>query len=115
VHVRVANECTVSYKNSAGNAIELNLNDVEERLWDLSFSPYHCAEYRWGARGKELATCADGKNKQEWYAAQARLRNQIERTYEVRMDFNIAELKAKKDGSGVDEPPTVALRKFLTN
>jgi hypothetical protein len=114
VHVKVANSCIVSYKNSAGHNVELNLRDVEERLWDLSFSPYHCVEYRWGARGQELATCRDNKNKQDWYAAQARLRNQIERTYEVRMDFTIAELRAKKDGSGVDEPPTVNMREFLT-
>ncbi|HVJ65940.1 MAG TPA: hypothetical protein VM901_11835 [Bdellovibrionota bacterium] len=113
-HVRAVNECVVSYKNSAGKDVEISLGDVEERLWDLSFSPYHCIEYRWGARGQELASCPDGKNKQAWYAAQQRLRNQIERTYEVRMDFTIDELNAKKPGSGVDSAPNVALREFLT-
>jgi hypothetical protein len=53
----------------------------------------------------ELATCPDDRNKTDWYHAQQRLRNQIERTYDVRMGFSLAELRAGKTGSGVDVPP----------
>lgn len=113
VYEKTAPACVFSYKKSNNQMQQLSLEDVEERLFDLSFSPYHCAELRWGARGQELASCPDSKNKMDWYVAQARLRNQIERTYEVRMDFTISELMAKKAGSGVDNPPKVSLKAYL--
>jgi len=105
--------CAFSYTNSAGKEVALNLGDIEERLWDLSFDPYHCVEARWGARGSELATCGDSTLKRDWYKAEQRLRNQMERTYESRMDFNLSELQRAVPGSGVDEPPTVDLRSLL--
>ncbi|MAG07240.1 hypothetical protein CMI46_00295 [Candidatus Pacearchaeota archaeon] len=37
------------YENSSGESFGLNLNDVEERLFDLSFDPNHPPELRWGA------------------------------------------------------------------
>ena len=105
--------CTLSYKNSAGRMIEMDLGDIQERLFDLSFDPYHCVEARWGARGSEMASCQDGSVKRAWYAAEQRLRNQMERTYDSRMDFSLDELRRAVSGSGVDEAPAVDLRSLL--
>ena len=93
--------------------MELNLGDIGERLWDLSFDPYHCVEARWGARGSEMASCQDGSTKRAWYQAEQRLRNQMERTYDSRMDFSLDELQRAVSGSGVDEPAAVDLRSLL--
>ncbi len=54
-------------------------------------------------------------NKLAWYAAEQRLRNQLERSYDVKMDFTIDELNRKLPGSGVDSAPVVELRSFLAN
>jgi hypothetical protein len=105
--------CGLAYMNSVGNSVSLNLGDVEDRLWDLSFDPYHCVEARWGAPGSEMATCQDGQTKRAWYAAEQRLRNQMERTYDSRMDFDLEELRRAVPGSGVDNPPPVDLRSLL--
>jgi hypothetical protein len=55
-------------------------------------------ERRWGAAGAELASCRDGARKRRWYDAEQRLRNQIDRTYETRMDFALEELEAGRGG-----------------
>ena len=53
-----------------------------DRLFTISFDPYHCPELRWGAPvGPERSTCPDGKNKLDWYANEQRLRNRIDREY----------------------------------
>src|SRR5262249_34243020 len=52
--------CHVTYTNSAGRPVNLTLDDVQERLFQLSFDPYHCAEMRWGAfpaHRDEYSTC----------------------------------------------------------
>jgi hypothetical protein len=41
--------CRFEYKTSNGAPVPFTLNDVQERLFDLSFDPYHCTEMRWGA------------------------------------------------------------------
>jgi hypothetical protein len=41
------------------------------------------------------------------------LRNQIDRTYDARMDFDLGDLRAKKRGSGWDEPPDVDVKKVI--
>jgi hypothetical protein len=46
---RYFKEQIIPYKHSSGKTIEINLLDVEERLWDLSFDPNHPPELRWGA------------------------------------------------------------------
>ena len=43
--------------------------------------------------------------KRAWYRAEQRLRNQIERSYETRMDFTLTQLEGSAPGSGVDTPP----------
>ena len=80
----------------------------------ISFDPYHCVELRWGAAGDELSTCHDDANKRAWYAAEQNLRNQVERTYEARMDHTLAELREPGgEGKGVATPPDIDVRAFL--
>lgn len=80
-----APHCQFTYRNSAGTEVPLGLETVLARLFRLSFDPYHCPELRWGAPldSPEFATCRDDAAKLGWYAAEARLRNRIEREYGV--------------------------------
>jgi hypothetical protein len=111
--------CTFTYWRSDDSRIRMNLGHVQDRLWDLSFDPFHCPERRWGASGLELATCTDDEHKTRWYNAQRFLRYQAERTYDVRMDFTVDELKppsvAKPEdgGIGADAPADADLRAYL--
>jgi hypothetical protein len=106
--------CTITYRRSNGAETMLTFRDVVERLFDLSFDPYQCPELRWGAASRqELATCPDGAVKRDWYRAQQRLRNQIDRIYDARMDFTLAQLKRNPPGSGVDKPPDIDVQALI--
>jgi hypothetical protein len=114
-YTREASACTIAYARTDGTRKQLSFADITRRLHLLSFDPHHCIERRWGANSKEeLASCSDGGDKAEWYAAEQRLRNQIERIYHVRMDFSLADLRRKAHGSGVDEPPDVDVLTLLS-
>jgi hypothetical protein len=67
--------CHVTYRNSRSDPVTLTMDEVMQRLFDLSFDPYACPERRWGARGPELETCAEDPGKAAWYQAQAPLRS----------------------------------------
>lgn len=106
--------CKISYRKSDGSSQTLSLDDVRQRLFSLSFDPYLCVERRWGATSAaELRSCRDGRDKQAWFAGEQRLRNQLDRTAEVKMGFSIEELRAKAAGSGVDQAPSVDVRAYL--
>jgi len=77
--------CRFAYTNSANTVVTLSFSEVLDRLFDLSFDPYHCPELRWGAPADsaELATCHDDATKREFYRLERRLRNRIERVYGV--------------------------------
>ena len=113
------NACTFTYWRSDTTRVRLNLAHAMERLWDLSFDPYHCPERRWGADGAELETCTDDGVKSQWYNAQRFLRYQAERTYDVRMDFTLDELKPpmlaspEEGGLGVEAPADADVRAYL--
>lgn len=113
--------CTFTYWRSDDSRIRMNIGHVQDRLWDLSFDPYHCAERRWGASGVELSTCTDDELKSRWYEAQRWLRYQAERTYDVRMDFTVDELKPPSEarpedgGLGADAPADADLRAYLAS
>ncbi|MBX9590746.1 MAG: hypothetical protein K2X43_15665 [Hyphomonadaceae bacterium] len=114
-YTREASACTIAYTRSDGTQHQLGFTDITRRLHLLSFDPHHCVERRWGAAAKEeLSTCADRGDKAEWFVAEQRLRNQIDRTYHVRMGFSLAELKRKPPGSGVDDPPHVDVLELLS-
>lgn len=108
--------CKISYARSDGSSVFLNYEDARRRLFLMSFDPYQCIERRWGATDpRELATCKDGVDKQDWYAAEQTLRNQIDRTYDARMDFALDELKTPGPGKGVATPPDIDTRAYLVS
>lgn len=103
--------CSLSYTRSDGARIRLGYEEARARLFRLSFDPYHCVELRWGAVGAEAESCRDGALKRAWYVAEQRLRNQLDRTYEARMDFSLRELQA--GAGGLAAPPDTDTRGFL--
>jgi hypothetical protein len=75
--------CKIAYTSSSGAPVNLTLNDVQARLFDLSFDPYQCVEMRWGAYPKntaEYASCTtqDAAHVQR-FTDEASLRNLIDR------------------------------------
>ncbi len=109
----LAPACKITYTKSNGTPVTLNLEQVRQRLFDLSFDPYHCIELRWGATGEELSSCRDNDNKRQWYAREKWMRNQIERTYDAKMDYSLDQLTGPKPGAGVANPPDVNILKLL--
>jgi hypothetical protein len=111
-----ASACTITYLRSNGTPVQLGYEEVRRRMFLLSFDPYHCIERRWGAtQPVEAMTCTDDRTKTEWYAAEQSLRNQIDRTYDARMDFTLADLKlGAGPGRGVASPPDIDARGYLT-
>ncbi|MCE9579609.1 MAG: hypothetical protein K8W52_41195 [Deltaproteobacteria bacterium] len=75
--------CRFAYYDSRGLPVAFTIETVIDRLFELSFDPYHCPELRWGAPAgsAELASCPDDADKRAWYAREQRLRNQIDRDY----------------------------------
>ena len=115
-YVQETSACTIAYMRSDGSEKRLSFAEVERRLFALSFDPHHCAERRWGAQDpEELATCNDAADKRGWYEAEQRLRNQPDRTYDVRMGFTLADLKRRVAGSGIDQPPDTDVLALLTD
>ncbi|MGC9954708.1 MAG: hypothetical protein ABSD21_10565 [Rhizomicrobium sp.] len=110
---RATAQCRIAYTRSGASSVTLSYEEARKRLFAMSFDPYQCAERRWGATDAELSTCPDGPRKQDWYAAEQNLRNQINRTYDARMDFTLDELKAPGPGKGVPFPPDTDVRTYL--
>ncbi|MNK38596.1 hypothetical protein D3C87_571890 [compost metagenome] len=116
IYTTEARSCRIAYTNSDRRAVTLDVDQIRQRVFDLSFDPYHCVEYRWGASSaQELASCRDNDNKREWYAREVWLRNQWERRYDVRMDFSLEELTGPMPGAGIAQPPDVDIVRFLTS
>lgn len=84
--------CSLNYRNSKNTAINLNLHQLIERIYLMSFDPYHCPELRFGATGNELVSCPLDPIKMEWYSKQQYLRNMIDRNYEMKMDLLLSEM-----------------------
>ncbi len=101
----LSQQLIVSYVNSAGKTVTLTFADVSSRLFDLSFDPYHSIEYRWGARGEELAGAGSGETKRRIYAQEQRLRNQLERVYNQATPLSM----------GPEKPVDVDTRSWLEN
>jgi hypothetical protein len=110
-----ANACIVTYLRTNGTPVQLGYEEVRRRMFLMSFDPYHCIERRWGAtQPAELASCGDDAVKAEWYAAEQYLRNQVDRTYDARMDFTLYDLKqGPGPGRGVAAPPDIDVRAYL--
>ncbi len=85
----LSGQLQITYTSSAGRKVTLSFADVNARLFDLSFDPYHSIELRWGARGDELASAGDGETKRRFYENERRLRNQLERVYNQATPLNM--------------------------
>lgn len=113
---QAAGSCNVNYMNSAGKRVTIGFADILQRVFLMSFDPYDCIERRWGATSEaELSTCANPASKNRWYAAMQRLRNQIDRTYDARMDFTVRDLENKVSGSGTDVSPDIDVKRVIDN
>ncbi|MBU6299260.1 MAG: hypothetical protein KJS68_13560, partial [Alphaproteobacteria bacterium] len=111
---QATSQCRIAYTRSDGSKITMSYEQARERLFAMSFDPYQCPELRWGATDPvELSTCPDGPVKRAWYAAEQDLRNQLERTYDARMDFTLDELRAPGPGKGALSPPDTDVRAYL--
>jgi formylglycine-generating enzyme required for sulfatase activity len=116
VYDREAQKCSVSYTRTNGQQVTLPYEDARKRLFQISFDPYQCIELRWGATDPaELSSCPDGEIKRAWYDAEQNLRNQIDRTYDARMDFSLDELRTPGPGKGVPTPPDTDARNYLVS
>ena len=97
--------CRTSYRDSLGRTVDLGLDAVIDRLFALSFDPYHCPELRWGATASsELASCPDDATKRGWYDAERRLRYRIDRAYGVPTPLD----------DGPEQPPDIDPRRAFT-
>ncbi|MBX3018760.1 MAG: hypothetical protein KF767_12785 [Bdellovibrionaceae bacterium] len=99
--------CTITYRNTAGAPVKLTLESLLARMPQMSFSPYHCVELRWGATSnKELASCPDIKDarKMRWYRAQQTLRNQMSRDTNIFTGYTLEELERKAPELGPANP-----------
>jgi len=113
---RGAQKCSVSYTRTDGQQVALSYEDARRRLFQISFDPYQCIELRWGATdAAELSSCRDGQIKRAWYDAEQNLRNQIDRTYDARMDFSLDELRTPGPGKGAPTPPDTDARAYLVS
>lgn len=106
--------CQISYVNSDGRNVNLNLDDVRQRLFALSFDPYHCVELRWGATSsQELASCRQDSNKEAWYSQERWLRYQWQRGYDVNMAYTLDQLTGPFPGVGIAQAPNVDIVSLL--
>ena len=111
---RVAAFCSIPYRRSDGSVVTLGYEEARQRLFAMSFDPYDCAERRWGASGSdELSTCTDDPTKVNWYIAEQNLRNQIDRTYDAKMNFTFEELQTPGPGKGVLTAPDTDVKAYL--
>lgn len=111
-----AKACVTSYTRTDGSVVTMDFDQAAARVFAMSFDPYHCIELRWGAtEAAELGTCRDSNAKLEWYRAEQRLRNQIDRTYDARMNFSVQELLRAVPNSGADKAPDIDTRAYLAS
>ena len=113
-----AETCTLTYTASDGREVKLTAADVIDRLFLMSFSPYHCVERRWGATSEEeLSSCNESADKEKWYRATQPLRNLTVRTLDVDTYYTADELLegpwGRWTGKGIKEQPDIDVRAFL--
>ncbi|KYG70213.1 hypothetical protein [Bdellovibrio bacteriovorus] len=114
VYAQKAQACQFTYTTTNGLTVKMNLEAARQRLFNMSFDPYHCIEHRWGARlEQELAACTDDENKRAWYEAEKWLRYQSERRYDARMDYSLDQLTGPLPGAGVAAPADVDIVGYL--
>ncbi len=111
-YLDVAQSCVIDMANSRGRTLELSLDDVLDVLFKISFDPYHCVELRWGQTdAQSIQNCGQNSTKMNWYNAQQRLRQTIERDYTLRMDYTVRELPTAPIGDRV--APEIGIKKLI--
>lgn len=114
---QASGNCQMAYRKSDGRTQYLNFQEFVERLYAMSFDPYHCIEQRMGATSSsELASCNQSSAKTAWYQAQQSIRNSLNRPYDARMGWSLSELQngaALSSGVGVREQTPLNIRGFL--
>ncbi|RYZ64508.1 MAG: hypothetical protein EOP09_15845 [Proteobacteria bacterium] len=106
--------CILQYQGSDGAPYQLALDQISANIYDLSFDPYDCPELRWGDLSKSARQrCTNDEEKNHWYRALRKLRNQADRTYDVRMDYTRDELEAPSCTLGVESPLATNLIELL--
>ena len=88
----ITDSCLLNIKNGQGRDLSLRLNDVVEKVYQMSFDPYHCVEWRWGVI-KETKNCSLRSNKFDWYQAQQGLRQIIAPDYSLFTGYTLRELE----------------------
>ncbi len=109
-----ASACQITYKNSDGRDVGMNLDQARARIYELSFDPYHCAELRWGGQGDELRSCRDDGQKRLWYDHEKWLRFQHERNTDAFTGFTVDEITGPMPGAGVAAGQDLDVIAFLT-
>lgn len=94
---------SIHYTDSSAKIWILTFDEITNRLFRLSFDPYHSIEYRWGGGVAELAASADNQTKKRFYELEWRLRNQIERIYNQPTPLSM----------GPEKSPEVSVKKWL--
>lgn len=107
--------CTITYLSSDKHPVPMTFDEMVHRLFLMSFDPYDCIEFRWGASGQEAQSCPEGEDKRAWYDAEQRLRNQPDRTYDITMNFSLEDLRKHRKGTGIDDPPPIDVRGLIEN
>lgn len=105
--------CDVTYLNSAKQPVPLNLGDVAQRAYAISYDPYDCIELRWGAAGGERGTCTQSEKKIRWYEAQARFRQMEGRDFYT--GYDLESLEAKNAKKPLPLPPPTDVRTLIEN
>lgn len=95
---QVNSTCRISYKRSSGDTVTLSMGAALARLPRLSFDPYFCPEFRWGATTQaELATCDSRQgDKGDWYELTQFLRNRLERDPTEVHGFTLEQLRTQQ-------------------
>jgi hypothetical protein len=110
-----AGACKITYKNSNGQNVTINLEQARARIYDLSFDPYHCVELRWGAQGNELNSCRDDNNKRQWYDREKWLRFQHERNTDAFTGYTLDQITGPMPGgAGVASGQDLDVIAFLS-
>lgn len=59
IFFRESSHCILTYTDTRGNSVKLNLKDIVERVPHMSIDPYQCPERRWGETDASLLKVCD--------------------------------------------------------
>jgi len=71
--------CTITYLSSDKRPVPLRFDDIDRRLFAMSFDPYSCVELRWGDDINDGRGCPDQAGKRRWYVLEEQARHEVDR------------------------------------